>query len=61
MTTIQVAFPLPNAPHTRVHLHFTHHAHAIVLFLTTAGEGSSSTSSLGSFVFAMPNVRNANS
>jgi hypothetical protein len=50
---IEIAFPLPNAPRTKVHLSVTKHLHAIIIFVSTGGEASTR---LGSFVYAIPNV-----
>jgi hypothetical protein len=56
MTSTELAFGLPNAPHSRIHIHLTEHDHALVLFVTNSGEGSGGPCGLGSFVYAMPNV-----
>lgn len=54
---IQLSFPLPKAPDTKIHLHLTIHKTSILLFLTTAMNGdTSSTAPLGSFVCALPDV-----
>lgn len=54
---IQLSFPLPNDPSVRILLHLTVLSTSIVLFLTTSSvEAPSSNCSLGSFVYAMPNV-----
>lgn len=53
---IEVAFPLPKAPHTNVHLQLTDNGTNLVLFLTTATPDSPSVTTMGSFVYAMPNV-----
>ena len=53
---IQLSFPLPRAQATRIHLHLTIREKSLVLFLTTASGESSSSTSLGSFVYALPNV-----
>ncbi|RMZ70802.1 20S proteasome chaperone domain-containing [Pyrenophora seminiperda CCB06] len=52
---IEVAFPLPKAPHTNVHLQLTDNGPNLVLFLTTATPESASSTTMGSFVYAMPN------
>ncbi|KAF2849136.1 hypothetical protein T440DRAFT_508918 [Plenodomus tracheiphilus IPT5] len=52
---IEVAFPLPKAPHTNMHLQLTNNGPNLLLFLTTATPESASSSPLGSFVYAMPN------
>ncbi|KAH7389937.1 hypothetical protein BKA66DRAFT_510939 [Pyrenochaeta sp. MPI-SDFR-AT-0127] len=52
---IEVAFPLPRAPHTNMHLQLTNNGPNLVLFLTTATSDSASSTPLGSFVYALPN------
>ena len=55
---IEVAFPLPRAPQTNIHLQLTNNATSILVFLTTtSGESSTTSAPLGSLVYAMPNVR----
>ncbi|KAI9646245.1 hypothetical protein NHQ30_005685 [Ciborinia camelliae] len=57
---IQISFPLPKAPETNIHLHLTINKVSILLFLTTALNGDTSTTPpLGSFVYALPNRMNA--
>lgn len=54
---IEVSFPLPKGPDTRIHLRLTIQKTSILLFLTTASNGDTSTTvPLGSFVYAMPDV-----
>ena len=54
---IELSFPLPKAPQTNVHLHITIQTHVILIFLTTASDGDTSTlASLGSFIYALPDV-----
>jgi hypothetical protein len=54
---IQLSFPLPRSQETRIHIHLTSRAKSLLLFLaTTAGEGSN-TAPVGSFVYALPNVK----
>lgn len=54
---IQISFPLPRAPETSIHLHLTINEVSLLLFLTTALNGDTSTTPpLGSFVYALPNV-----
>jgi hypothetical protein len=54
----ELSFPLPKAPETRIHLRITIQATSLLLFLTTALNGGISTaSSLGSFVYALPDVK----
>jgi hypothetical protein len=55
---IEVSFPLPRAPHTNIHLQLTNNGPNLLLFLTTSSPESATSSALGSFVYAMPNVRN---
>lgn len=55
---IEVSFPLPKAPETRVYLRLTIQTTSLLLFLTTAINGdTSSAAPLGSFVCALPDVR----
>lgn len=57
VTPIQLSFALPKAPQTKVHLHLTIRAKSLLLFLTTVADGNTSaTASLGSFVYALPDV-----
>lgn len=56
-TPLQISFPLPNTPNTKVHLSLSRLSHAILLFLTTSSSSSAGTTPLGSFVYAIPNVR----
>lgn len=53
---IEVAFPLPRAPHTNMHLQLTINGPNLVLFLTTAATDTTSSRPMGSFVYAMPKV-----
>jgi hypothetical protein len=54
---IELSFPLPKAPETRIYLHLTIQTTSILLFLTTAINGDTSTAApLGSFVYALPDV-----
>ncbi|KAL2195070.1 hypothetical protein P885DRAFT_41479 [Corynascus similis CBS 632.67] len=56
---IQLSFPLPRSLDTRIYLHLTVKAKAIVLFLTTASlEDAASPTPLGSFVYALPDKYN---
>lgn len=54
-----LARPLPLSPHTTLHIQTTSLATSNLIFLTTTTtpEATSSLSALGSFVYAMPNVR----
>jgi hypothetical protein len=54
---IELSFTLPQSPQVRIHLHLTILQTSLVLFLTTtSAEYATSSSPLGSFVYAMPNV-----
>jgi len=54
---IELSFPLPKAPDTRIHMQLTIQKTSILLFLTTAVNGDTSTvAPLGSFVYALPDV-----
>jgi hypothetical protein len=54
---VELSFPLPKAPETRIHLQLTIQTTSLLLFLTTAMNGdTSSTAPLGSFVYALPDV-----
>lgn len=58
-TPTQLSLPLPNAPGSRIHLHLTLLATSLVLFLSSSSSDSAAgaPASMGSFVFAMPDVR----
>jgi hypothetical protein len=54
---VQVSFPLPRAPETRISISLTIQATSILLFLTTILNGDTSNLvPLGSFVYAIPDV-----
>jgi hypothetical protein len=54
---IELSFPLPKAPETKIHVHLTINTTSIVLFLATVYGGDVPTgASLGSFVYALPDV-----
>lgn len=54
---IELSFPLPKAPETKIHVHLTINTTSIVLFLTTVYGGDIPTGApLGSFVYALPDV-----
>lgn len=54
---IQLAVTLPHSPGTKIHLHLTVLATSLVLFLAnTSTEAGPGSASLGSFVYAMPDV-----
>ena len=55
---IELSFALPKAPETKIYLHLTIRETSLLLFLTTAMNGDTSTAApLGSFVYALPDVR----
>jgi hypothetical protein len=54
---IELSFPLPNAPTTKVYAHVTDSENSVLVFLTTQSEeAGSQLAGLGSFVLGMPNV-----
>lgn len=54
---VELAFDLPHSPGLRVNLHLTVKISSIILFLTsTSSDSSQSAASMGSFVYAMPDV-----
>jgi|SRR5579871_3125708 len=57
---VQVSFPLSNSIQTKVHIHITSQSSSLLVFATTADSSSPSftLASLGSFVYALPNLRN---
>ncbi|KAF4634412.1 hypothetical protein G7Y89_g3692 [Cudoniella acicularis] len=58
---IEISFPMPKAPDTKIHLRLTIQATSLLLFLTTAINGDTSTTvPLGSFVYALPDRLNPN-
>ena len=55
--TIELSVPLPRSLDTRIYLRLSTKAKSIVLFLATASQDELATPvSLGSFVYALPNV-----
>jgi hypothetical protein len=60
---IQFSMPLPNAPGSRIHTHLTILAASILLFCTTTTPEHSPSvmPSLGTLVYAMPDVYNPSS
>jgi Proteasome assembly chaperone 4 len=55
---LQFAFPLPKNQHITIHVHLTFFTTNTVLFLTSTLSGETATANpMGSFVYAMPNVR----
>ncbi|KAG9243470.1 hypothetical protein BJ878DRAFT_423535 [Calycina marina] len=56
---ICLSFPLPKSNDARIHLQLTNQKSSILLFLTTAMKGDTSTGApLGSFVYALPDRLN---
>ncbi|KAF8863821.1 hypothetical protein BDZ45DRAFT_583263 [Acephala macrosclerotiorum] len=56
---IELSFPLPKAPDTKIHLRLSIYTTSLLLFLTTALDGNTSTvPPLGSFVYALPDRLN---
>ncbi len=59
-TPIEISLPLPKHPHRNLHAHLSLLGNCTMVHLTTTdidqGEGSS-LPSMGSFVYAMPDVR----
>jgi hypothetical protein len=54
----ELAVELSSSPGTRINLHLTIHATSLLLFLATTNiDGGDSVAALGSFVYAMPDVR----
>lgn len=54
---IELSFPLPKAPETLIHIHLTINSTSLLLFLTTSVGGDASTpASLGTFIYALPDV-----
>jgi hypothetical protein len=54
---IEVSYPFPKAPETRIHLHVTIQSTSLLLFLTTTLNGDTSGATpMGSFVYALPDV-----
>lgn len=53
----EITFPLPRSLHTTAHIHFTFEETYAMVFLATTLPGDSGEKPLGSFVYAMPDVR----
>jgi hypothetical protein len=54
----ELSFPLPKSPDTRIYLQLTIQVTSFLLFLTTAMNGDTSRAApLGSFVYALPDVK----
>ncbi|KAF2203095.1 hypothetical protein GQ43DRAFT_447677 [Delitschia confertaspora ATCC 74209] len=52
----ELAFPMPRAPTTHIHIQLTNSATSLLLFLTSSTTDSSGESApMGSLVYAMPN------
>ncbi|KAF7559845.1 hypothetical protein G7046_g4308 [Stylonectria norvegica] len=59
-TTVQLSVPVPHSFDTRIYIRLSTRAKAVVLFLTTAAHDDvGSATSLGSFVYALPNRYNS--
>lgn len=57
---IELSFPLPKAPETKIHVHLTINTTSMVVFLTTVYGGDIPPGApLGSFVYALPDVSRA--
>mgnify|MGYP004729797481 CR=1 FL=1 len=57
---IELSVPLPRSLDTRIYIRLSTKAKSIVLFLTTASQDElAAPVSLGSFVYALPNVSTA--
>ena len=52
---LQLAFTLPSSIDNRVNLHLTNYSHALLLFLDVTA-GSTPSASLGTLVYALPDV-----
>ena len=54
----ELSFPLPKALHTTAHVHLTFLDTCATVFLATStpGDSAGSVKSMGSFVYAMPDV-----
>lgn len=58
--TIELSVPLPRSLDTRIYLRLSTKAKSIVLFTTTASQDElAAPVSMGSFVYALPNVSTA--
>ena len=55
--TLQFSIPLPRSLDTRIYAHLTVKSKSVLLFLTIAtADEASAPASMGSFVYALPNV-----
>jgi hypothetical protein len=58
--TIELSVPLPRSLDTRIYLRLSTKAKSIVLFTTTASQDElAAPVSMGSFIYALPNVSTA--
>lgn len=56
----EISFPLPKSLYTTAHIHLTFLDTSVMVFLTTTTVGGNSAGSvkpMGSFIYAMPDVR----
>lgn len=55
---LELSIPLPNIPHTNLHIHLTFLKTSLMVFLTTTtiGDSGVTTAAMGSFVYAMLDV-----
>lgn len=54
---IELAFQMPKAPDTKIHLQLTIRLTSLLLFVSSVIDGNTSaTASMGSFVYAIPDV-----
>lgn len=56
---LEISLPLPKSPHTTLHTHLTFLATSVMVFICTTvpGNEGGTLNSMGSFVYAMPDVR----
>lgn len=55
---LQLSIALPHSPGTRIYIHLTVLATTLMLFLTSSSaEAGPGNANMGSFVYAMPDVR----
>ena len=56
---VEISFPLPKHPHLNFHAHLSFMGNCNVVHLTTTdlGDAEGALPSMGSFVYAMPDVR----
>lgn len=55
----ELSFPVPKNPHATVHVHLSSFGGCSMIHLTTTtiGESAGTVAPMGSFVYAMPDVR----